>query len=276
MASTGSRTLALLALLEARRYWPGTELADRLGVSPRTLRRDVDRLRELGYPVEAARGIGGGYQLGAGSALPPLVLDDDEAVALVVGLHTAADSMVGGRGGVVGARAGQDAGADAAAAASPCRRAARRDRPGTVAGERRRRSRPRCSTSSRARVATRRGSRSPTPHATARRRERYVEPYRLVVLASALVPARVRRRPRRLAQLPRRPDRRTRARRPVGSSRARCPRIRPRSSAGRSSGCRAPHDVVVDVARRRADVERRIGRWATVDADRGRTRAGSG
>ena len=96
MASTGSRTLALLALLEARRYWPGTELADRLGVSPRTLRRDVDRLRELGYPVEAARGIGGGYQLGAGTALPPLVLDDDEAVALVVGLHTAADSMVAG------------------------------------------------------------------------------------------------------------------------------------------------------------------------------------
>ena len=65
-------------------------------MSARTLRRDVDRLRELGYPVEAARGVGGGYQLGAGSALPPLVLDDDEAVALVVGLHTAADSPVAG------------------------------------------------------------------------------------------------------------------------------------------------------------------------------------
>ena len=96
MAGTGSRILALLALLESRRYWPGTELADRLGVSPRTLRRDVERLRELGYPVEAARGIGGGYQLGAGTALPPLVLDDEEAVALVVGLHTAADSPVAG------------------------------------------------------------------------------------------------------------------------------------------------------------------------------------
>jgi predicted DNA-binding transcriptional regulator YafY len=96
MASTGSRVLALLSLLESRRYWPGTELAERLGVSPRTLRRDVDRLRELGYPVEAARGVGGGYQLGAGSALPPLVLDDEEAIALVVGLHTAADSPVAG------------------------------------------------------------------------------------------------------------------------------------------------------------------------------------
>ena len=65
-------------------------------MSPRTLRRDVDRLRELGYPVEAARGVGGGYQLGGGHALPPLVLDDEEAVALVVGLHTAADSPVAG------------------------------------------------------------------------------------------------------------------------------------------------------------------------------------
>jgi len=96
MADTGARTLALLSLLEWRRYWPGTELADRLGVSPRTLRRDVDRLRDLGYPVEAARGVGGGYQLGQGSALPPLVLDDDEAIALVVGLHTATDSPVAG------------------------------------------------------------------------------------------------------------------------------------------------------------------------------------
>jgi predicted DNA-binding transcriptional regulator YafY len=96
MAGTSSRILALLALLESRRYWSGTELAERLEVSPRTLRRDVERLRELGYPVEAARGIGGGYQLGTGMALPPLVLDDDEAVALVVGLHTAADSPVAG------------------------------------------------------------------------------------------------------------------------------------------------------------------------------------
>jgi predicted DNA-binding transcriptional regulator YafY len=96
MANTSSRTLRLLSLLQTHRYWPGAELADRLGVSPRTLRRDVDRLRELGYPVEAQRGVAGGYQLAAGAALPPLVLDDDEAVALAVGLLAAAQSPVEG------------------------------------------------------------------------------------------------------------------------------------------------------------------------------------
>jgi predicted DNA-binding transcriptional regulator YafY len=90
MANTSSRTLRLLSLLQNHRYWPGAELAERLGVSPRTLRRDVDRLRELGYPVQAHRGVDGGYQLAAGAALPPLVVDDDEAVALAVGLHLAA------------------------------------------------------------------------------------------------------------------------------------------------------------------------------------------
>ena len=89
MANTSSRTLRLLSLLQTRRYWPGAELADRLEVSTRTLRRDIDRLRELGYPVEANRGIDGGYQLAAGAVLPPLVLDDEEAVALAVGLQTA-------------------------------------------------------------------------------------------------------------------------------------------------------------------------------------------
>src|SRR6202789_2789797 len=89
MANTSTRTLRLLSLLQAKRYWPGGELAVRLGVSPRTLRRDVDRLRELGYPVEAQRGVDGGYQLAAGAALPPLVLDDQEAIALAVGLQTA-------------------------------------------------------------------------------------------------------------------------------------------------------------------------------------------
>ncbi|GAB3930019.1 DeoR family transcriptional regulator [Microlunatus endophyticus] len=78
--------LRLLSLLQSHRYWPGVELAERLEVSVRTLRRDVDRLRELGYPVRADRGVGGGYQLAAGASLPPLVLDDDEAVALAVGL----------------------------------------------------------------------------------------------------------------------------------------------------------------------------------------------
>src|SRR5215469_762626 len=90
MANTSTRTLKLLSLLQTHRYWPGTELADRLGVSVRTLRRDVDRLRELGYPVDAQRGVDGGYQLAAGAALPPLVIDDEEAVALVVGLQAAA------------------------------------------------------------------------------------------------------------------------------------------------------------------------------------------
>lgn len=96
MAATSSRTLRLLSLLQARRHWPGDELARRLGVSVRTLRRDVERLRELGYPVEAQRGVDGGYALAPGAALPPLVLDDDEAVALALGLQAAAGSPVEG------------------------------------------------------------------------------------------------------------------------------------------------------------------------------------
>ncbi|MEV8215361.1 YafY family protein [Leifsonia sp. NPDC077715] len=96
MASTGSRALQLLSLLQNHRYWPGHELADRLGISPRTLRRDVERLRDLGYPVDATRGVAGGYQLAAGASLPPLVVDDDEAVALAVGLRTAAQSGIAG------------------------------------------------------------------------------------------------------------------------------------------------------------------------------------
>ena len=96
MANTSSRTLRLLSLLQTHRYWPGTELADRLGISARTLRRDVDRLRELGYPVDAHRGVEGGYQLAAGAILPPLVLDDEEAVALAIGLRTAAQGAVVG------------------------------------------------------------------------------------------------------------------------------------------------------------------------------------
>jgi predicted DNA-binding transcriptional regulator YafY len=89
MANTSSRTLRLLSLLQNHRFWPGAELADRLGVSGRTLRRDVDRLRELGYPVTAHPGVEGGYQLASGAALPPLVVDDEEAVALAVGLRLA-------------------------------------------------------------------------------------------------------------------------------------------------------------------------------------------
>lgn len=87
--------LRLLSLLQTHRHWAGDELADRLEVSQRTLRRDIDRLRDLGYPVDASRGVAGGYQLRAGSALPPLLLDD-EAVAIAVGLRSAAAGSVSG------------------------------------------------------------------------------------------------------------------------------------------------------------------------------------
>jgi predicted DNA-binding transcriptional regulator YafY len=96
MANTSSRTLRLLSLLQTHRHWAGEELADRLEVSVRTLRRDVDRLRELGYPVRASRGVDGGYQLEPGATLPPLLLDDEEAVALAVGLQAAAQGSVAG------------------------------------------------------------------------------------------------------------------------------------------------------------------------------------
>ncbi|MFJ6726631.1 helix-turn-helix transcriptional regulator [Streptomyces sp. NPDC091281] len=98
MLETSARLLRLLSLLQAHREWSGAALADRLGVTPRTVRRDVDRLRELGYPVNASPGTGGGYQLGAGAELPPLLLDDDEAVAVAVGLRTAAGHGIEGIG----------------------------------------------------------------------------------------------------------------------------------------------------------------------------------
>jgi predicted DNA-binding transcriptional regulator YafY len=88
--NTSARMLRLLSLLQTHRYWPGGELARRLEVSPRTLRRDVDRLRELGYVVDAVRGVAGGYQLRAGGQLPPLLLDDEEAVAVAVSLQSSA------------------------------------------------------------------------------------------------------------------------------------------------------------------------------------------
>ncbi|MEU7888509.1 YafY family protein [Microbispora bryophytorum] len=90
MLETSARLLRLLALLQARRDWPGAILAERLDVSERTVRRDVDRLRDLGYPVESSRGTDGGYRLVAGTAMPPLLLDDDEAVAVAIGLRAAA------------------------------------------------------------------------------------------------------------------------------------------------------------------------------------------
>lgn len=96
MTETSSRLLELLSLLQARRDWRGTELADRLAVSGRTVRRDVERLRQLGYPVESLTGPAGGYRLQAGTAMPPLLLDDEEAVAIAVGLRTAARASVAG------------------------------------------------------------------------------------------------------------------------------------------------------------------------------------
>jgi predicted DNA-binding transcriptional regulator YafY len=96
MLGTSARLLRLLSLLQTHRDWTGPELALRLEVSARTVRRDVDRLRELGYPVDAAPGVAGGYRLGAGAELPPLLLDDEEAVAVAVGLRTAAGGTVAG------------------------------------------------------------------------------------------------------------------------------------------------------------------------------------
>jgi predicted DNA-binding transcriptional regulator YafY len=93
---TSARLLRLLSLLQARPEWPGAELAARLEVTARTLRRDVQRLRDLDYPVHSVPGVAGGYRLGSGAALPPLQLDDDEAIAVVVGLRSAAGHSVTG------------------------------------------------------------------------------------------------------------------------------------------------------------------------------------
>ena len=89
MGETATRTLALLSLLQTRADWSGADLASRLDVSDRTIRNDVARLRDLGYPVDAVRGPGGRYRLGVGAKLPPLLLDDEEAVAVAVGLRAA-------------------------------------------------------------------------------------------------------------------------------------------------------------------------------------------
>jgi len=95
---TTERVLTLLGLLQQRQVWTGPELADRLGVTPRTVRRDVERLRALGYLVQASQGVGGGYQLGSGQDLPPLLLDDEEAIATAVSLLAGAGGAVAGAG----------------------------------------------------------------------------------------------------------------------------------------------------------------------------------
>jgi len=96
LLNTSARLLRLLTLLESRRDWPGAVLAERLGVSSRTVRNDVSRLRELGFPVEASRGVAGGYRLGSGAAMPPLLLEDDEAVAVAVALRSSAGGGISG------------------------------------------------------------------------------------------------------------------------------------------------------------------------------------
>ncbi len=96
MLETSTRLLRVLSLLQAPRDWTGPQLAERLGVTTRTIRNDVERLRALGYPVTATPGKGGGYRLGAGSALPPLLLDGDEAVAVAIGLRAATGGGVAG------------------------------------------------------------------------------------------------------------------------------------------------------------------------------------
>ena len=93
MLKTSASLLRLLWLLQSRRYWSGAELSERVEVDARTVRRDIDRLRELGYAVEASPGLGGGYQLKAGSSLPPVLLDDEEAVTVAVAVRAAASSI---------------------------------------------------------------------------------------------------------------------------------------------------------------------------------------
>ncbi len=95
MLSTSARLLRLATLLQSRRHWPGAALVEALRVDARTVRRDIDRLRELGYPVQASSGVGGGYALGRGAELPPLMLDDEEAVALAIALRAATASIGG-------------------------------------------------------------------------------------------------------------------------------------------------------------------------------------
>lgn len=94
MSDTTTRALSLLNMLQTHRHWPGSELADRLGVTERTVRRDVERLRDLGYRIESTPGAAGGYRLEAGSAVPPLLLTDEEAVAMAIGLRLAASQRL--------------------------------------------------------------------------------------------------------------------------------------------------------------------------------------
>ena len=227
--TTSSRLLTLLSLLQGRRDWPGSELADRLEVSGRTVRRDVERLRSLGYPVESMTGPAGGYQLRAGTAMPPLLLDDDEAIAIAVGLRTAAGGSVSG----IEETAVRALVKLEQVLPSHLRRRvqALSERDADAAGLRRPAGRPA--------VPDRARRRLPRPRARAlrlhRARPRRHAPRGRAALARQrrppLVPRRLRLRPRRLAHVPRRPDREARVHRRALHTRASCrPRTPPPTS----------------------------------------------
>ena len=212
--------LRLLSLLQTHRYWPGEELADRLEVSGRTLRRDIDRLRELGYAVDASRGVAGGYQLRAGGSLPPLLLEDEEAVAIAVGLRTAAAGLGRRAGGDVGAGADQGDRADAAEAAAADGRAEVADR---VAGSVGRGPDGRCRRTHHAGAGLPR-RRAAEVRLHRARRQAHPSLGRAApagVAGPPLVPRRLRPRPAGLALLPARPDPQ------AGGHRAALPSARP-------------------------------------------------
>jgi predicted DNA-binding transcriptional regulator YafY len=271
MANTSSRTLRLLSLLQNHRYWPGTELAERLDVSPRTLRRDVDRLRDLGYPVDAHRGVDGGYQLAAGAVLPPLVVDDEEAVAVAVGLRLAAQGS--------GSGTFPEAAARALAKVSQVMPPRLRRRveavaavtesatwgndvpipPGVLAA---------------AAIACRDAERIRFPYtaASGERTQRHVEPHRLVVLDRRwyLVAYDLDRQDWRTFRL----DRITESPGPAGDVQATGARFRPREIPGgdaagfvRRTIATPPgsYDVQAVFEAPAAVIRERIGRWATVE-----------
>ena len=178
--TTSSRLLTLLSLLQGRRDWPGRELADRLEVSARTVRRDVERLRALGYPGRVDDRSAGGYRLRAGTAMPPLLLDDDEAIAIAVGLRTAAGGVDhGDRGDRRCARWSSSSRCCPRTCAAACRRSgARRRRCRSTAGADRRPADP--DDARRRRAATTSACASATRRATAPARSREAEPHSLV------------------------------------------------------------------------------------------------
>ena len=205
MTATSGRLLKLLSLLQTRRDWTGDELAHRLEVSGRTIRRDIERLRELGYPVDALTGPAGGYRLHAGTAMPPLLLDDDEAVAIAVGLRTAARASVTGieetsvralvkLEQVLPSHLRRRVNALQTATVTLDSQRRADGRPRGADGDRRRLSRPRAPALRLSRPRRRRDQ-------THRRAPHAGEP------GPTLVPRRLGLRPRRLADLPRRPPR---------------------------------------------------------------------